>query len=129
MTTFSGSTGQDYEYDVFGKLRGTPGSERFLFAGQWFDANARQYDGLYYLRNRVYDPSIGRFLTRDPLSGSPSNPQTQNRYAYVENNPVNRVDPTGLDSEGVTSGVIPHFVAIELIAAHCDGYSPWCSST
>jgi RHS repeat-associated protein len=70
--------------------------------GQQFDNKARDVQGgLYYLRNRVYDPSIGRFLTRDPLSGSVANPQTQNRYAYVLNNPTNRVDPTGLhDSEG-----------------------------
>ncbi len=90
-----------YEYDAFGGLRvGSATGEPFLFTGQQFDNKARDTaGGLYYLRNRVYDPSTGRFLTRDPLPGQPTAPQTQNRYPYVENNPVNRVDPQGLDSE------------------------------
>jgi uncharacterized protein RhaS with RHS repeats len=53
-----------------------------------------------YMRARYYDPAIGRFLTADPLPGSPTSPGTLNRYAYALNNPVNRVDPAGLASEG-----------------------------
>jgi RHS repeat-associated protein len=113
ITTVKGSNRQvvgQYEYDAFGGLRvGSATGEPFLFTGQQFDNKARDVaGGLYYLRNRVYDPSIGRFLTRDPLRGSALSPQTQNRYVYVENNPVNRVDPSGLhDSEGVTNRVNP----------------------
>jgi RHS repeat-associated protein len=72
-----------------------------MFAGEQYDSRARQNStGLYYLRARYYDPAIGRFLSADPLAGAPAQPQTLNRYAYALNNPVNRVDPTGLASEG-----------------------------
>lgn len=42
---------------------------------------------------------MGRFLTPDPFGGSakPGNPSSWNRYAYVENDPINRNDPTGLE--------------------------------
>jgi hypothetical protein len=41
---------------------------------------------------------IGRFQTPDPYqpSAKPSSPQSWNRYAYVENDPANALDPTGL---------------------------------
>ena len=45
-----------------------------------------------YLRNRYYDPSIGRFTTEDPVKDG------DNWYVYCGNNPVNAVDPWGLDS-------------------------------
>ncbi len=92
-----------YRYDVFGALRsGSASGEPFLFTGEQYDARARGSNlnnGLYYLRARYYDPAIGRFLTRDPLPGTALAPQTLNRYAYVENNPVNRVDPSGMLTE------------------------------
>ena len=80
----------------------------FRFAGEEYDLKAREQgtfgltgtNGLYYLRARYYDPTIGRFLTRDPLPGSIQHPQSLNAYPYVQNNPVNRMDPTGLFSEG-----------------------------
>jgi RHS repeat-associated protein len=48
--------------------------------------------GLYYYKARFYDPSLGRFLQTDPVGTA----DDLNLYAYVGNNPVNRVDPTGL---------------------------------
>lgn len=51
--------------------------------------------GLYYLRARYYDPLTGTFLSRDPIKGTLTNPQTQNPYAYALNNPVNLGDPSG----------------------------------
>ena len=56
-----------------------------LFTGEQRDADS----GLCYLRARYYDPSIGRFLSQDPLPGG-------NLYAYVGNSPVNFTDPSGL---------------------------------
>ncbi len=44
---------------------------------------------------RYYQPDIGRWLTRDSYRGSQIEPLTQNKYTYVENNPINRTDPTG----------------------------------
>ena len=49
--------------------------------------------------NRYYDPARGRFTTPDPsTSASIKNPLSWNRYAYSEGDPVNKFDPTGLDS-------------------------------
>ena len=52
--------------------------------------------GLYALGPRLYDPEVGRFLSPDPLVGSPTNPQAFNRYSYALNNPVTLSDPSGL---------------------------------
>lgn len=49
--------------------------------------------GLIYLRNRYYDPSVGRFISEDPIrSGS-------NWYTYCSSNPINFTDSTGLDEK------------------------------
>jgi len=53
--------------------------------------------GLYYYRLRYYDPEAGRFVSRDPLGmwGDPR--QRGNAQSYAGCNPINRVDPLGLD--------------------------------
>ncbi len=78
-----------YAYDVFGATRSQSGTTAndYRFTGQQNDQNADR--GLYYLRARMYDPSLGRFLQKDPL------PFVQ-RYVYVEDNPENVIDPIGL---------------------------------
>lgn len=48
--------------------------------------------GLHYNRHRYYDPSTSRYLTPDPL-GTPDGPDP---YAYVRNNPLKYIDPSGL---------------------------------
>jgi RHS repeat-associated protein len=50
------------------------------------------YNELIYLRARMYAPNMGRYITTDP-SGLEDNP-----YVYVQNNPVNFSDPSGLFS-------------------------------
>ncbi|MGT2969496.1 RHS repeat-associated core domain-containing protein, partial [Streptococcus azizii] len=60
-----------------------------------YNGEARDSTGLDYLRARYYDSQAGTFLTEDSYSGSRSNPLSQNRYAYVQNNPVNYTDPSG----------------------------------
>ena len=52
-------------------------------------------DGLTYMRARYYDPELGRFIMRDSNSGIPTLTQTQNRYTYATNGPVNYQDPDG----------------------------------
>lgn len=51
-----------------------------------------------YAMARYYVNRLGRFNAPDPIAGSPSDPQTLNRYAYVRNDPMNGTDPTGLSS-------------------------------
>jgi RHS repeat-associated protein len=57
--------------------------------------------GLDYFGARYYGSSLGRFTSPDPLfaSGRSPSPQTWNRYAYVLNNPLRLVDPSGLIDE------------------------------
>jgi RHS repeat-associated protein len=63
------------------------------FTGKERDAES----GLDYFGARYLASSIGRFMSPDPLmsSGDPASPQSWNRYAYVENNPIRYNDPTG----------------------------------
>jgi RHS repeat-associated protein len=92
----------EWTYDAFGEVRTQSGtlSTDFLFTGEQFDAKARPGQGLYYLRARYYDPTIGRFLTRDPFPGIADQPQTLNAYVYALNHPTLLADPTGLFSLG-----------------------------
>ena len=54
-----------------------------------------QESELLYLRARYYEPETGRFLSRDSYEGNLQNPLSRHLYAYVGNNPVNYVDPSG----------------------------------
>ena len=77
-----------YEYDVFGAIRNETGTSNNTrkFTGKEFDADSN----LYYYGARYYDPYIGRFTQRDPIGDG------VNWYAYVANNPLRFIDPTGL---------------------------------
>jgi RHS repeat-associated protein len=61
-----------------------------------FTGHERDTTTLDYMHARYYNPVTGRFLSVDPMLGAPTAPQTWNRYSYVQNNPVNYVDPTGM---------------------------------
>ncbi len=50
-----------------------------------------------YAIHRFDASRLGRFTTADPVRGRIRNPQRLNRYAYVVSDPVNRLDPQGLD--------------------------------
>jgi RHS repeat-associated protein len=51
--------------------------------------------GFVYLRARMYDPAVGRFMQRDLFAGFPDRPSSLHRYAYVEDSPTNATDPSG----------------------------------
>ncbi|OIR24455.1 hypothetical protein BGC33_03690 [Bathymodiolus thermophilus thioautotrophic gill symbiont] len=51
--------------------------------------------GFIHMNGRVYDPSIGRFLSADPNIQAPYNAQSYNRYSYVLNNPLKYTYPSG----------------------------------
>ena len=60
--------------------------------------NGKDFDqktGLYDYGARFYDPSLMHFISADNTVPNTSDPQMFNRYAYVRNNPVRLVDPTG----------------------------------
>jgi RHS repeat-associated protein len=56
--------------------------------------------GLDYFGARYYGSTMGWFMSPDPSGlyfADPANPQSLNLYAYVQNNPLVHVDPTGLN--------------------------------
>ncbi len=77
-------------YKPFGIAYNSVGTDRYKYTGELQDANT----GLYRFGARYYDPAVGRFLTQDPLLEGGPGAQGLNRYAYTENNPMNRVDPS-----------------------------------
>jgi RHS repeat-associated protein len=62
--------------------------------------------GLEHTPFRKYESGFGRWTSPDPYPGSMNagNPQSFNRYAYVQNDPVNFVDPSGLNLQAPGSG-------------------------
>ena len=53
------------------------------------------YGRVLYMNARVYDASIGRFMSADTIVPDPFHTQDFNRYSYVRNNPLRYTDPTG----------------------------------
>ena len=51
--------------------------------------------GLYFYHARYYDPTLARFIQPDTIVPDPGDPQSLNRYSYVNNNPVRYTDPSG----------------------------------
>jgi RHS repeat-associated protein len=56
--------------------------------------------GLIDYHGRIYDPAIGRFLSRDPIIRDADFSQALNPYSYVSNNPLSHSDPSGLEEGG-----------------------------
>jgi RHS repeat-associated protein len=102
FTDASGMIAESYEYDAWGRvldMKDASGNSianhqsaignRYLWQGREYDATT----GLYYFRARWYDPVTGRWLSKDPIGISGG----YNLYAFCGNNPVNFIDPSGLD--------------------------------
>ncbi len=62
--------------------------------------------GFIHMNGRVYDPSIGRFLSADPNIQAPYSTQSYNRYSYVINNPLKYTDPDGYFFVSLIAAVI-----------------------
>lgn len=92
LTDVDGQIVQRYSYNAFGMLTRVQNPEfknSYAFTGREWDKEL----GLYYYRARYYDPMEGRFISQDPIGFARGD---VNLYGYVENNPVNWVDPWGL---------------------------------
>jgi len=88
-----GSVVANYEYSPFGVLIGEWGPKKdvcpFRFQTKYYDHETQ----LYYYGYRYYDPASTKWLTRDPLGEAGG----INLTAFCGNDPVNRVDPLGLE--------------------------------
>lgn len=104
LTNRKGKTAESYSYDSFGNLKrqGNKVKNSFTYTGREYDRET----GLYYYRNRYYDPKIGRFLTQDPI-GMIDGP---NLYTYCNNNPINFVDPFGWSKNKTKTEIIPTII-------------------
>jgi RHS repeat-associated protein len=92
---------QDVSYSPYGASTSSGASEgsSTFTPDQWNDGDALDSFGLVQLGKRIYDPAIGRFLSRDPLM-IPRTSATTNPYAFAMNDPLNLSDPSGMDSCG-----------------------------
>jgi RHS repeat-associated protein len=94
LTDKFGSLVQNYRYTAFGQNESglTDRLNQFKYVGG--SAGFSDEDtGLIYMVNRWYDPSVGMFISRDPIGLAGG---SVNLYSYAGNNPVNRIDPIGL---------------------------------
>ena len=103
-TNGSGTSMSAYLYDEWGNLLSgkvhTNGfySDLYLYNGEATDITT----GLQYLRARYYDPGMGRFVQEDTFLGYVQTPLSLNLYIYVQNNPLNYIDPSGNVSTSIS---------------------------
>ena len=95
-----------YSYDPWGKLLSSSGTlanvNPLRYRGYYYDSET----GFYYLQSRYYDPEIGRFINADSYASTDATGLlSTNMFAYCENDPVNRSDPSG-ELFGTISGLI-----------------------
>lgn len=93
-----GSTAQTIAYDEFGRVLSdsAPGFQSFGFAGGLYDRDT----GFLRFGARDYDPAIGRWTAKDPILFAGAD---TNLYAYVLQDPINLVDPSGLLFNGAVN--------------------------
>jgi len=97
----AGTLVEQRTYQPFGQVRTAQGvpTSAYGFTDKELDAAS----GLYFYGSRYYDPTIGRFISVDPLyleqpEKALADPQALNLYAYAHNNPVRNIDPDGEDA-------------------------------
>jgi RHS repeat-associated protein len=87
LANASGTLTASQRFDAWGNRTASTGTiPQYGYTGREPDAT-----GLVYYRARYYHPGIGRFASRDPMGMADS----VSPYAYVGNDPINYVDPTG----------------------------------
>jgi RHS repeat-associated protein len=117
VTDPSGTVIERDSYDAWGKRRYASGLDALWsvtlasdlsrgFTGQ----ENMDSVGLINFNGRVYDPTIGRFLSADPFIQAPEDGQSYNRYSYIGNNPLSGTDPSGYFSIGGIFRSIVHAI-------------------
>ena len=93
LTDAQGAITKSYKYDAFGVEQNIDDADSnvFRYCGEYYDSES----GTIYLRARYYDPTIGRFISRDSVTGENTDPLSLNLYTYCHNNPIIGTDPSG----------------------------------
>ena len=93
LTDESGKVTKTYEYDSFGNEVNPDSKDDnpFRYCGEYYDKETEEI----YLRARYYQPTVGRFLTRDTYTGEEDEPMSLHLYTYCYNNPVVYFDNGG----------------------------------
>lgn len=113
MSDKNGMMVVDYYYDAWGNIvkarnlvtTGIPTDlykqNSRLYSSYWYD-----YDlGLYFMKTRLYDPEIGRFMSKD-TEISDLSPLAYNPYIYAFNNPIKYIDPSGKQAVAASMGLV-----------------------
>ena len=92
-TMDNGNVSQTVTYDIWGKplIQGNTDNRLFWKGLMW----EGDIVSLYYMRNRWYDPDVGRFVSEDPAGFAGGS----NLFAFGRNDPVNASDPSGLGTD------------------------------
>jgi RHS repeat-associated protein len=101
LTDAAGTATEQLSYDAWGRRRNLNGTDNS--ACSITSATSRGYTGHEMLDSiceinanaRIYDPTVARFMSPDPIISNPFNGQAFNRYSYVNNGPLSATDPSG----------------------------------
>ncbi len=98
-TSTAGTVGNTYQFDAFGMPIASAGTtaNTYLYSGERFDSALN----LYHLRARYYNMLTGRFMTMEHRSCCKARScslRWSNSFAYADDDPVDRIDPTGRDA-------------------------------
>ncbi|MEE0505975.1 MAG: RHS repeat-associated core domain-containing protein [Ruminococcus callidus] len=93
LTDSTGTVAKSYKYDAFGVEQNIDDADSnvFRYCGEYYDSES----GTIYLRAWYYDPTIGRFISRDSYTGKNEDPLSLNLYTYCGNNSLLYFDPSG----------------------------------
>jgi len=93
-----GTSGPTQLYKPWGEKRPAGASSlptTYRYTGQRQESSLGGTDGLYFYGSRWLDPALGRFVSADTITPEVRNPQSWDRFAYANNNPLNYTDPSG----------------------------------
>jgi RHS repeat-associated protein len=111
LTNQSGAVVETTNYYPYGQIRSGGTQSKFLYTGQENDVET----GLDYYNSRYYDSSIQRFIQPDTIISDVYDPQSLNRYSYVENNPLRYTDPSGHGIEAIFADPFLDLIAITAV--------------
>ncbi|HTQ21993.1 RHS repeat-associated core domain-containing protein [Mycobacterium sp.] len=122
LTNAKGVVVERHDYDPYGKPLNPPAGDGRLWQSQRHDHDS----GLTDLTARYYDPELGQFTAADSIIPDPYRPQSLDRYAYTENDPINYTDPSGhirrdidLKKEQEHQGFAYQWMYFKSLAAQC----------